>query len=168
MPTTFNSYTASKNEHKSRGIFPHHRISQLSTTPVSFIQNPPRPSLWVISNDFSFGLPFATPPIGDKRTSSVQHLRLSFGGTHRRTVTFSLPKYFVFPYFHYLISRPKSSSQSKKCDVCVTVHHWYNNINNQLDATIRIFINNPNQLNMFRAIISPILRSTRLCLQLAV
>jgi hypothetical protein len=30
------------------------------------------------------------------------------------------------------------------------------------------FINNSNQLNMFRAIISPILRSTRLCLQLVV
>jgi len=30
------------------------------------------------------------------------------------------------------------------------------------------FINNFNQLNMFRAIISPILRSTRLCLQLVV
>jgi len=25
-----------------------------------------------------------------------------------------------------------------KLDVCVTVHHWYNNINNQLDATISI------------------------------
>jgi len=30
------------------------------------------------------------------------------------------------------------------------------------------FIDNYNQLNMFRAIISPILRSTRLCLQLVV
>ena len=30
------------------------------------------------------------------------------------------------------------------------------------------FINNFNQLNMFRAIVSPILRSTRLCLQLVV
>ena len=30
------------------------------------------------------------------------------------------------------------------------------------------FINNFNQLNMFRAIISPILRSTKLCLQLVV
>ena len=78
-------------------------------------------------------------------------------------------------------------------DVCVTVHHWYNNINRQLDAIIKIllfdvcvtvhhwynninsprfnndnFINNFNQLNMFREIISPILRSTRLCLQLVV
>ena len=52
-----------------------------------------------------------------------------------------------------------------KFDVCVTVRHWYNNINNKLDATIMAFINNPNQLNMFRAMISPILRSTRLCLQ---
>jgi len=30
------------------------------------------------------------------------------------------------------------------------------------------FIDNFNQLNMFRAIVSPILRSTRLCLQLVV
>jgi len=35
----------------------------------------------------------------------------------------------------------------------VTVHHWYNNINSQLDATITNFIDNYNQLNMFRAII---------------
>jgi len=44
----------------------------------------------------------------------------------------------------------------------------YNNINSQLNATITNFIDNYNQLNMFRAIISPILRSTRLCLQLVV
>ena len=50
--------------------------------------------------------------------------------------------------------------------VCVTVHHWYNNINSQLDATITDFTDNSNQLTMFRAIISPILRSTRLCLHL--
>ena len=53
-------------------------------------------------------------------------------------------------------------------DVCVTVHRWYNNINSQLDATITNFIDNFNQLNMFRAIISPILRNNRLCLQLVV
>jgi len=40
----------------------------------------------------------------------------------------------------------------------------YNNINSQLDATITDFIDNYNQLNILRAIISPILRSTRLCL----
>ena len=51
----------------------------------------------------------------------------------------------------------------KACDVCVTVHRWYNNINSQLDATITNFIDNYNQFNMFRAIISPIIRSTRLC-----
>jgi len=33
----------------------------------------------------------------------------------------------------------------------VTVHHRYNNINSQLDATITDFINNFKQLNMFRA-----------------
>ena len=53
-------------------------------------------------------------------------------------------------------------------DVCVTVHHSYNNINSQLDATITNFIDNYNQLNMFRAIISPILRSKRVCSQLFV
>jgi len=42
------------------------------------------------------------------------------------------------------------------------------NINSQLDAKITNFIDNYNQLNMFRAIISPILRSTRLSLQLVV
>ena len=36
----------------------------------------------------------------------------------------------------------------------------YNNINSQLDATITNFIDNYNQLNMIRAITSPILRST--------
>jgi len=50
----------------------------------------------------------------------------------------------------------------------VTVHHKYNNINSQLDATVTKFIDNYNQLNMFRAIISPILRTTRLYLQLVV
>ena len=53
-------------------------------------------------------------------------------------------------------------------DVCVTVLHRYNNINSQLDATVTNFIDNYNQLNMFLAITSPILRSTRLCLQLVV
>ena len=45
---------------------------------------------------------------------------------------------------------------------------WESNINSQLYATITNFIDNYNQLNMFRAIISPILGSTRLCLQLVV
>ena len=48
----------------------------------------------------------------------------------------------------------------------MTVHHWYNNINSQIDKKITNFIDNYNQLNMFRAIISPILRNSRLCLQL--
>ena len=51
---------------------------------------------------------------------------------------------------------------------CCLVHHKYNNVNSQLDATITNFIDNYNQLNMFRSIISPIIRSTRLCLQLVV
>jgi len=44
----------------------------------------------------------------------------------------------------------------------------YNNTNKQIDATTMVFINNPNHLNTFRAMISPILRSTRLCFQLVV
>jgi len=44
----------------------------------------------------------------------------------------------------------------------------YNNVNGQIDATITNVIDNFNQLNVFRTIISPILRSTRLCLQLVV
>jgi len=44
----------------------------------------------------------------------------------------------------------------------------YNDINSQLDATITNLFDNYNQLSMFRAIILPILRSTRLCLQLMV
>jgi len=53
-------------------------------------------------------------------------------------------------------------------DVCGTVHNRYNNINSQLDAKITNFIDNCNRFNMFRAIISPILRSISLCLQLVV
>jgi len=43
--------------------------------------------------------------------------------------------------------------QNFEFDFCVTVHHWYNNINSQLDAIMINFIDNYNQLNMFRAII---------------
>jgi hypothetical protein len=43
-------------------------------------------------------------------------------------------------------------------------HIVFNNINSQLYATITDFIDNYNQLNMFRATISPTLRS--LCLGL--
>jgi len=50
-------------------------------------------------------------------------------------------------------------------DVCVTGHHWYNNVNSQLDATIIILLIISISSTCFRAIISPILRSTRLCLQ---
>jgi len=40
-------------------------------------------------------------------------------------------------------------------DVCVTTHHWYNNINSQLDATITNVIDDYNQLNMFWVKLSP-------------
>ena len=43
-----------------------------------------------------------------------------------------------------------------------------NNINSKLHCNNNNFINNFNQLIMFRTIISPILRSSRLCLHLVV
>ena len=55
----------------------------------------------------------------------------------------------------------------KVCEVTCNILS-YNNTNSQLEATITNFIDNYYQLNMFRGIISPILRSTRLCLQLVV
>ena len=57
---------------------------------------------------------------------------------------------------------------SSEFDVCVTVHHWYNNINSQIDAKITNFVDNYNQINMSGAIISPILSISRLCLQIVV
>ena len=50
----------------------------------------------------------------------------------------------------------------------LVVHTTAVYFNMLIDATITNFIDNYNQLSMFRAIISPILRSTRLCLQLVV
>jgi len=47
------------------------------------------------------------------------------------------------------------NKQEHGLDVCVTVYHRYNNINGQLDAKITNFIYNYNQLNMFRAKLSP-------------
>ena len=67
-----------------------------------------------------------------------------------------------------IVAFRNSANAPKKTEVCVTVHHWYSYINSQLDTTITNFIDNYNQLNMFRAVISPILRSTSLCLQLVV
>ena len=52
--------------------------------------------------------------------------------------------------------------------LCNNNNNNNNNNTNQLCATIMVFIDNPNQFNMFRAKISSILRSTRLCLQLVV
>jgi hypothetical protein len=50
-------------------------------------------------------------------------------------------------------------------------YHWEedygDDINNQLDATILVF-NKAHQLNMFRTMITPVFRSTRLFLQLVV
>jgi len=63
-------------------------------------------------------------------------------------------------YTMYLLEKKKTLRKKSRMR--------YNNINSQLDATITNFIYNYNQFNMFRAIISPILRSTRLCLQLVI
>ena len=46
--------------------------------------------------------------------------------------------------------------------------YYHSHINSQLDAKITHFIDDYNQLNMIQEIISPILRSTGLCLQLVV
>jgi len=60
------------------------------------------------------------------------------------------------------------NAEDNNLEISVLNNIKYININSQLDATITNFIDNYNQLNMFRAIISPILRSTRLCLQLVI
>jgi len=41
----------------------------------------------------------------------------------------------------YIFLNPNISAYLRICkfDVCVTVRHWYNNINNQLDATITVY-----------------------------
>ena len=62
----------------------------------------------------------------------------------------------------------KSDSNRKYVTAFIRTSLFYNNINSQLDATITNFIDKFNQLNMFRVIISPIVRRTRLCLQLVV
>ena len=59
-----------------------------------------------------------------------------------------------------LMSHHAGHGDSKRITIIL-----YSNTNSQLDATITNFNDNYNQLNMFRTIISAILRSTRLCLQ---
>ena len=53
-------------------------------------------------------------------------------------------------------------------DVMPLQVYYHSHINSQLDAKITHFIDDYNQLNMIQEIISPILRSTGLCLQLVV
>ena len=98
--------------------------------------------------------------------STLSHNRQEFWKTsYLKNIVWFFSVIFVCNIYHY---ENNSVRHYHKFDVCVTVHHWYNNINSQLDATVRDFIDNYNQLSMFRAIISLILRSTRLCLQLVV
>jgi len=81
----------------------------------------------------------------------VNKARLLNNETDFKTVT-----YFT-NYFIYAFPSP-----------VLQINFHVHNINSQLDAKITHFIDNYNQLNMFRATISPILRSTWLCLQLVV
>ena len=70
---------------------------------------------------------------------------------------------------HYVIWNWKISEIDKDVGIQRSrfqIRNRYSNINSQLDATITNFIDNYNQLNMFRAIISPIIRINRLFLQL--
>jgi len=66
------------------------------------------------------------------------------------------------------VSRQSYSRIHANIEFQMQILKWHNNVNNQPDATITDYIDNYNQLNMFRAIISPILRSTTLCLHLVV
>ena len=45
-------------------------------------------------------------------------------------------------------------------DVLVSVHCWYNLNDDQQDANILVYFFIPNQLNVFRAMSSPIIKST--------
>ena len=38
--------------------------------------------------------------------------------------------------FRAIISPILTNAES---DICVTVHHWYNNVNSQLDAAVTIY-----------------------------
>ena len=67
-----------------------------------------------------------------------------------------------------VLSKNISPSKILWSYVCVTVHHWYNNIISQLDARIIILLIISISSKCFGAIISPIFRSNRLCLQLVV
>ena len=60
-----------------------------------------------------------------RTVSSILYKKISQIGSIRHWVSEKF--YFTF-------------SNSNVCDVCVTVHHWYNNINSQLDATIIILL----------------------------
>jgi len=65
---------------------------------------------------------------------------------------------------HYCLPSTVASASFLTCftELWITLYKQRTRCNNN------IFINNLNQLNMFRAIISPVLRSPRLCLQLVV
>jgi len=85
----------------------------------------------------------------------------------------NLQLFLIMP-FYSLVSVPRTVYGIKTAyevyfpvpDEIINNRNICNYINSQLDATRIHFIDKCNQLNMFRAIISPILRSTRLCLQL--
>jgi len=74
----------------------------------------------------------------------------------------------IIPFVDICNEDPQNKIWKSLIPASSTLVFLINNINSQLGATITTFIDNYNQLNMFRAIISPILRSTRLFLQLVV
>ena len=137
---------------------PQSPAQNILTSPWSFSLSPGHYIDWAVS--FPLGLFSVT-----KKSKCVLKLK------HRFYLKLRI-MYSVYVLFSCLSDNNEfnffPSKQAVKFYVCVTVHHWYNNINSQLDATITYFIDNHNQLDMFRAIISPILRSITLCLQLVV
>ena len=103
------------------------------------------------------------------------------GGIHKRTLISCCIVHEPRVDYHHLlgesgIRRPAVTTKhssifcccGSKFDVCVTLHHGYNNINSQLDPKIMILLIISINSTCFGAIISPILRSTRLYLQLVV
>ena len=100
-------------------------------------------------------------------TASVSSVRFTFRLLHVNAYSDRFRWARVSTYKMYQCFETKQVNASDEMHVWER-HCIWNNINNQLDATIKNFIDNYNRLNMFRAIISPILRSTRLCLQLVV
>ena len=46
---------------------------------------------------------------------------------------------FFFPALVETLQTLSDIRDSFQFDVCMTVYHWYNDINNQLDATLTVY-----------------------------